>query len=332
MAPRLHSPARGFTLIELMISLAMGLLILAAGMAMYAGSSRGSLASQLETQMNEDAILALNLVQQQLKQAGYSRQVVPANGATVMNNYAGAAVRGCDGGFVDAGAAFGSLACKTNADTDADTDTASDAIAIRYEATVDNTMPTAGTTPLPTNCVGNAISPVSASQASPPPTVEAPHYALADNRYAVTDAGTLPMLSCRGSEKKAAGNAIGDSQPLLSNVESMQILYGVARRPSAELAAAYDPMRHQIVKYLTATQLDAEPSTAVLPDLTEDRWARVLSVRVCLVMRSDQPLKDAPAGGASYKDCSNVDQTGTGGYLRRSYVTTVLLRNRVIVQ
>ncbi|MFM9923117.1 PilW family protein [Variovorax sp. H27-G14] len=324
VAPRLHRPVRGFTLIELMISLAIGLLILAAGMAMYAGSSRGSLASQLETQMNEDAILALNLVQQQLKQAGYSRQVVPANGATVMNNYAGPAVRGCDGGFVDASLAFDRLTCTKGA--------GSDAIAIRYEATVDNTMPTAGTTPLPTNCVGNAISPVSDSQASPPPTVTAPRYALADNRYAITDAGTLPMLSCRGSEKKTAGNAIGDSQPLLSNVESMQILYGVASRPSAELAAAYDPMRHQIVKYLTATQLDAEPSTAVLPDLTEDRWARVLSVRVCLVMRSDQPLKDAPAGGALYKDCSNVDQTGTGGYLRRSYVTTVLLRNRVIVQ
>jgi len=39
-----------------------------------------------------------------------------------------------------------------------------------------------------------------------------------------------------------------------------------------------------------------------------------------------------PAGGMSYKDCSNVDKTGTDGYLRRAYITTVLLRNRLVIQ
>ena len=323
---RMRNPARGFTLIELMISLTIGLVILAAALSTFSTSSRSSQLSQAETQLNEDGILALNLIQQQLKQAGYSQQLIPSNGATVMGNYAGPAVRGCSGGFTDAAAAFDKLSC---------TGRGSDTIAIRYEATVDNTMPTAIDATLATNCLGNGINALTPSQVSPPPT-PAPgmpppgNYALADNRYLVTDANTAPMLSCRGMEKRDAVNAIGVSQPLLANVESMRMLYGVANRPSSELAATYDPMRHQIVKYLDAAGVDALASSGALPDLFEDRWGRVLSVRVCLQMRSDRPVRDVPVGGFFYKRCDNTDHTGTDGYLRRTFTTTVLLRNRMI--
>jgi len=332
LSPRLRHFAGGFTLLELLISVTIGLVILASSLSLYVASSRGSQMSQVETQMNEDGILAINLIQQQLKQAGYSRQIIPSAGATVMGNFAGAAVRGCEAGFTDAtiGGPFSALACATGS--------GSAAIAIRYEATTDNTFPTAEATPLATNCVGNGINPITASQVTPPPTPASGtgKYALADNRYSVTDATTQPMLSCRGSEKdgsSATNNVIGASSlPLLANVESMRILYGVASRPSAELAATYDPLRHQIVSYLNADGVNALTSTGVLPNLVDDQWGRVLSVRVCLLMRSDQPVRDAPPGGLAFKDCSNIDATRTDGYLRRTYTTTVLLRNRVIVQ
>lgn len=312
--------SRGFTLIELMIALVLGLVILAAGMAVYVSSSRGSQVSQMETQLNEDGILALNLIQQQIKQAGYSSQVIPSNGATVMGNYAGLAVRGCDNGFADASLAFDSLSCNSSGGNGS-------AIAIRYEATADNTVPTS--TGLPTNCIGNGINAVTASQAAPAPAPPPGNYALADNRYLVSISSNQPALSCRGAE---GSGAVGGLEPLLANVERMQILYGVASRPSRELAAAYDAMRHQIVSYLDATSIDALPTTGVFPDETLDRWGRVLSVRVCLVMRSEQPVRDAPDGGFTYKDCNNADATATDGYLRRTYTTTVLLRNRLIVQ
>ena len=316
--------ASGFTLLELLIAVTIGLVILASSLSLYVASSRGSQLSQIETQMNEDGILALNLIQQQLKQAGYARQVIPASGATVMSNYAGPAVRGCDGGFTNAAAAFDSLACTGG--------TGSDAIAIRYEATIFNTTPTTDAPPLATNCIGQGINVATASQVAPPTTPPAGNYALADNRYSVTDADTQPMLSCQGSEKSGAANAMGTAQPLLANVESMQILYGVASRPSAELAATYDPLRHQIISYLSATEIDALATTGGLANVTDDRWARVLSVRVCLLMRSDQIVKDVPPGGNAYKNCNNVDATGNDGYLRRTYTTTVLLRNRVVIQ
>ncbi|KQX87642.1 PilW family protein [Variovorax sp. Root473] len=318
---RMRHPARGFTLIELLISLAIGLVILAAGLSVFATSSRSSQLSEVETQMNEDGILALNLIQQQLKQAGFSQQLIPSNGATVMGNYAGPAVRGCDGGFVDAAAAFDQLSCVKG--------DGSDAIAIRYEATPDNTIPLLTDPTVATNCLGNSILPLTPTQVSPRPTPAAgtslaDHYTLADNRYLVIDAKTTPMLSCRGMEKRNTANIIGAPQPLLANVESMQILYGVASRPSAELAATYDPLLHQIVDYHEASDVDK------LSETIEDRWGRVLSVRVCLLMRSDRPVRDAPEGGMTYKRCDNADETGTDGYLRRTYTTTVLLRNRLI--
>lgn len=317
----------GFTLIELMVALTIGLVILAAALSVFATSSRSSQLSELETQLNEDGILALNLIQQQLKQAGYSQQLIPSNGATVMGNSAGLAVRGCTGGFEDTDVAFDKLSCK---------DGSSDAIAIRYEATTDNTASQAEGATLATNCLGNGIHPLTPSQVNPPPkpapgALPPGNYALADNRYLVTNASTQPALSCLGMEKNGDdANAFGVSQPLLANVESMRILYGVATRPSLELAAIYDPLRHQIVSYLDAAGVDGLGSSGVLPDPTEDRWGRVLSVRVCLQMRSERTVRDVPEGGMAYKQCDNADATGTDGYLRRTYTTTVLLRNRVI--
>lgn len=320
---RLNS-SRGFTLIEMMIALALGLVILAASLAVYTASSRGSQISQAETQLNEDGILALNLIQQQIKQAGYSSQVISSNGALNMGNYRGVAVRGCDFGFTDSGAAFDDLACAASG-------SGGSAIAIRYEATTDNTVPTSAS--LPTNCLGNGINVITPSDVSPPPTGGAGMYALADNRYLVDSSDSQPMLTCRGAEKNGTTNIIGTSQPLLVNVESMQILYGVAKLPSAELAPTHDPLRHQIVGYKTAAAIDALTNSGTFPsDNTLDRWGRVLSARVCLVMRSDMPVRDAPEGAFTYKSCSNIDTTGTDGYLRKTYTTTVLLRNRLLTQ
>ena len=301
----------------------IGLVILAASLLVYTSSSRGSRLSQVETQLNEDGILALNLIQQQIKQAGYSQQIIPsAGGATILGNYSGLAVRGCDHGFTDSGAAFDLLSCSSG--------TGPAALAIRYQATTENTMPSS--TVSPTNCIGNGILALAASQASPAPTPPPGNYTLADNRYFITNSNGHSNLSCRGSESNGAANIIGTSQPLLMDVEDVVIRYGVASQGSLELASTYDPLRHQIVNYLDASSIDSLAVAGPIADATQNRWSRVLSVRVCLVMRSEQPVADAPDGAFNYKACDNTDATGTDNYLRRAFTTTVLLRNRLMIQ
>ena len=315
--------SQGFSLLELLIAMTIGLVILAASLLVYTSSSRGSRLSQVETQLNEDGILALNLIQQQIKQAGYSQQIIPSGGgAAVLGNYSGLAVRGCDHGFTDSGAAFDLLACASGSGPAA--------LAIRYQATAENTMPTSAGSP--TNCVGNGILALTASQVSPVPTPAPGNYTLADNRYFITSSNGHSNLSCRGSEVNGAANIIGTSQPLLMDIEDVVIRYGVASQGSLELASTYDPLRHQIVSYLDASGIDALPVAGTIADPTQNRWSRVLSVRVCLVMRSEQAVADAPDGAFKYKACDNTDATGTDNYLRRAFTTTVLLRNRLMIQ
>jgi type IV pilus assembly protein PilW len=74
-----------------------------------------------------------------------------------------------------------------------------------------------------------------------------------------------------------------------------------------------------VTSYLTQTQLDATVGT------TESRWGRVISVKVCLVMRSQNPV---PEGGGNYIDCEGRVQNSSGRFLRRSFTNTYTLRNR----
>lgn len=318
----------GFTLIELLVSLFLGLVIIGASLSIYVSSSRGSKVSEIETRMNEEGVIALNLIQQQLKQAGYSQKVNPTTvggvAATTMSNFAGAAVRGCDGGFSDSGLAFGSLTCAGG--------TGSDAIAVRYEATENNTIVTSGSPALPTNCIGNGIQETTPTMANPAPAASAGSfsYAQADNRYYVSNTAAAANerdLYCRGNQ---ASNTMGAGQPLIANVEQMQILYGIATNPSRELGTKHDALQHQIINYVTAAEVDALPTVNAGWSAVDDKWGRVLAVRVCLLMRSTTMIRDIPTGGASYRDCSNAAQTATDGYIRRAFTTTVMLRNRII--
>lgn len=309
-----------------MISLTIGLVIFAASMQVYLSASRGSRVSQIDTELNDEGIAALNLIQQQLKQAGYSTQIIPAGpNAVVVGNYAGLAVFGCDHGFANLGADFDNLSCKSGS-------SGASALAIRYEATLDNTYPTREDPRRPTNCIGNGIDYVQPSSVLPEPTPKPEPYALADNRYFINVDSAVSSLSCRGVQGSGASES---SQPLIPEVEDMVIRYGVASRGSLQLASEYDLERHQIIDYLTASEVSALPSApaAIPPGASdrENRWSRVLSIRVCVVMRSRDPVPDTPEGGFTYRDCDNASVTGTDNYLRRAFTTTVLLRNRLVM-
>ncbi|MFZ2990797.1 PilW family protein, partial [Ideonella sp.] len=230
------------TLIELMISLVIGLVVLGALYASYLASSASSAAGRAVSQVTEDATVAINLLRTHIGAAGYSRPVAVVANVTQYASADGPSwVIGCDGSagsFADLDASILTLACDTTATT-------SDSLAVAYEATAANsvTRDVSGVA-TPLDCLGNAITitPIAAG------TAGAPGYYVSYSRFFVNNGG----LQCRGP------GATG-SQTLVENIESMQFTYGLSDAIGGRSA----------VDYRTADEIDAA------------EWARVVSVRVC---------------------------------------------------
>lgn len=130
---------------------------------------------------------------------------------------------------------------------------------------------------------------------------------LASNRYYVATGVTgRPELHC-------ASRLGNPGQPLVDNVERMKIWLGEAN--------AADP--RTIVRYVT-------------PGNVTD-WGLVVSVRLCLLMRSSEAVLDAAETGdaatntalLAYLDCDGEGKSSADRFLRRAYFTTITLRNKM---
>ena len=150
---------------------------------------------------------------------------------------------------------------------------------------------------LPTDCIGNSSALV------------APNYTLLENRYFVN--ATTRTLSCAGN---GGATPFVTALPLVENVERIEFAYGVANgTPNA------------VAGYLTSAQLGAATAAVVAAN-----WPRVLSVRICVTMRSEFPVLDS--NSAYYYPCNpqanNAVQI-TDRFFRKTYSMTVALRNRL---
>ena len=304
---------RGLSLVELMVALTIGLFLLGAVGIIYVNTATTSRSSTLESQMNEDAALALELLQQQIRLTGFSN--VDASGNRL---FPGQAVRGCDGGFTDneAGTAFAALACNAAG-------AGPDALAVRYEASLLNSQSvTNAGVQFPGNCAHEAIAPWNALAEG---AAAATPLALADNRYYIAnDVDGTPSLFCQGR----TGAGFGNATALIPNIEDMQVQYAVTALPTVG-----NPIPHQVAGYV-----DADHAVLGAPAIN---WSRVAAIRVCLLARSARavPTGDNPVGTANpdgttataglgtYIDCDGVSRTATDRFVRRAYVTTIQLRN-----
>ncbi len=286
----------GVSLIELMISMVIGLVIMGALVASYAGTTRTNRVAIAQGEMNEDAQYALRLITRQIQQAGYN----PRHSATSLRNTLTTALTliGCDAGFVSTTTDPATLECR------AATALEGGSIAITYEADAFNTVPTSGGTP--THCLGS-----SAKRQPPLPDPVVTHY-VAENRLFVDDA----KLKCTGL------SAFNKTDSLAENVESVKFDYGVAKQGAGPAVAGY----------LTATQIGKpnDPAgTGVHPDLAllslEQRWTLATTVRVCLVMRSKSPVFDE---GVKSRNCDG-ELGEPDRHLRRAYFATAAIRNRL---
>jgi type IV pilus assembly protein PilW len=323
--------SHGASLIELMVSMAIGLIITVAVLYAYQGASSANKMAEAQMRMNEDAQAALIILTQQLRMAGNnpeqanrvdnvdSRLSSRRNPVySPMPTYAGFvllpasfavssfSLRGCDGTFTNLKTAtdIDHLTCTAGAST------LPDSIAVSYESDKFNTVPTSGN--LPTDCVGRAPAAITATLPAVSGAVIATTdvaYVMADNRFYIDTWAAVPSLYCKGNGTDST------PQSLVENIEDMQLVYGATAATTT------------IAGYLSADQILAN---ATLAHLANDalRWEKVISVRICVVARSQYPVVSS-ALSARYVKCDGSLETAPPDLrLRHAYSTTVVLRNR----
>lgn len=294
--------ARGFSLVELMVSLVIGLVVVGAVLVSYIASGQTNKRQAAYAEMNENAQLAMSILQHDVLLAGYA-QAIGASAAAFNRTYSGNAVFGCDTGFTTPNTSGG----MTSVDCAA---SGTPAIEINYESDITNSVPTGGG--LPSDCLGiglnqqtvNVTGAVITFNPSPPiATGNTTAFYVTRNRYYLATGSTgRSELHCASSRTPAQ-----PGQPLVDNVEGIQIWYG---------EAGADP--RQIVRYVNASGVN--------------NWAKIISVRICLLMRSSEPLltgEDVTAGMSGYLGCGSTAQTSADRYLRRAYFSTTTLRNKM---
>lgn len=335
-----HSQARcrrhlrtGFSLIELMISLAIGLIIAGVSFYAYLGTARATKMAEAQGRMYEDGQAALIILSQQLRMAGanppQTNRVdsatpalssrhnpvylpVPAYAAFAIVpptfGLSGFSIRGCTTSFSNIASAsqIDGLECVPGKGTQS--------IAVNYEADRFNTVAT--DTGLPTDCLGNALPvikatlPVSTGAGIAAGDVT---YSVADNRYYVAATQKMSSLYCKG-------NGAALAQPLVNNIEDLQFSYGT--RSASDTSSTTS-----VAGYLSADQVTTQADLAALAN-DAARWARILTVRVCIVVRSESAVV-ANAASARYRKCDGTMETAPADLrLRHAYFTTVVLRNR----
>lgn len=296
---RAHGSERGFTLLELMVALAIGMVVAGAGLAGYVVTGRTARLQATLAEMNESAQIGLTLLARELQQAGYARPygLLPATpgGApvTLARTVMDRPLFGCAHGLKDN--SHRSQATPWDATVCALTIGArNDVVEISYEADLVNSSPTSGG--LPSDCIGSGL-PASTLTLDEATGLTLTYYPTRNRYYLSTGSSGRSELYC-ASAQGAPG------QPLVDNVEGLRFWYGEAD--------ATAPRR--VVRYVGAEAVSD--------------WRLVLSVRLCLLMRGSEAAlgEDDPL---DYLDCEGQPARADDRYPRRAYFTTATLRGRM---
>jgi type IV pilus assembly protein PilW len=195
---------RGFSLIELMISIVIGMVVVGAVFATYLSVGTGSRNSRAMAQMTEDVSLAMNILRSHIAMAGFSTPTGVGPGGRFTKRYNDMAIKGCSSAFTSTDPAIDVLACSGAGE---------DSIAVVFEADERTAIQSGGNF---LDCLGNSIP------------VDGLGRFLSYSRFYVSNG----QLYCRGP-----GNNAG--QALVENIQEMKIWYGVASAGAANQVAYY---------------------------------------------------------------------------------------------
>jgi type IV pilus assembly protein PilW len=308
---------RGRTLIELLVSIALGLLILLGVGTLYLGANQTTRVTTNVSVMEESAGTIVALLGASVRRAGYSEIAGVGQDRRTSFLYDGPHLQGCRNQHyaVTAGDPL-SFACGGAAQL-----AGNDVLVVWYQA--DNRVAAAQADTL--DCLGNTAplwtvaEPTLANAVPVVGALPAGQIRLVRNVFYVDAAGNL---MCEGS-----GNAA--PQPLVPGVEQFRVFYGfddvAYANPTAVVA---EPVARSL---RDAAFLDAQPGLGNL-----NAWDFVVSVHVCVVLRSQEV--GVRVGTATYQPCpaDAVEAAGdvpavappADGAFRRAFNQVFTLRSR----
>ncbi|WP_158936058.1 PilW family protein [Burkholderia sp. S171] len=231
-------PQRGHTLLELSISVALGVLIVLATISLYRGQRFAYDHATETTRLRDAASTALDLIGQQVQMAGF----VPAG----TGQDKGPPLFGCSPGRPTGSDA--ASVCETLASR-------SDGIVVRYAADTISTWPSSSG--LPTDCLGQ----ISAGEW------------IVNRYYAKASSSTVePELYCEGSGKPGTG------QPLVEGIERIKFGYWLKDASFSVDASAISQDRWPLVVAVDVCVLvrGDSPSAAARPRYADCDGASVV--------------------------------------------------------
>jgi type IV pilus assembly protein PilW len=321
-----HPPQRGFSLIELLVGVAVSLVLMAIASSIFVGSVRSNRVQEERSKQNETAQLVIELLARDLKNAGTYPAANPeiGQGGAKPPSAFSSAPQGNYNGIAEgkimmempnivnpAWPAFdtGIYACSkagfdrtTGQCLTAGASTAPDTLIINYFS--DDTFPqTAGSFPGPgsgtrVNCLNQSVDGLTHNQArvtggdstsaSPSKTVIAP--VMVTNIYGLGAAQTYEGNAGSITTRSFGCHPLGQTlfQPFFQGVEQMRLRFGLY--DASTLMQNPTTSIQATTKVTPARFYTVEEMNALIPVLingeTLTPWKRVVAVEVCIVTRS----------------------------------------------
>jgi len=325
---------RGFGLVETMIALTIGLFLIAIATAVFHAGSLLHRASESLAELHEQGNLALELIGRDIRQAGHHHAIVLNQQVRPVLPHR---LWGCDARPFAAGLpdsihvlSPAGLPCGT-----AQAGNHSDSLFVQHESGEPAGLLPGGTAELHladatsgtgATCQGNRLPTYGIDRlgarlllpAASDPRMAAPAQsvavvALVQNYYYVDKSGRRDIaggrLMCAGVGRDGR---LETPQPLVQGIEDMQLSYGLDLNGDGAV--------------------DLYKSAAdITRDLTRDEWLAVVSVHVCLLMRTQ--ARGVALGTHREIDCHGKLVTSSqadGRPMLRTFSATFNLRNRIM--
>ena len=297
----------GFTLVELLVSMSVGLIITLAAMGMLSVSGRGLNTVDIASQLRDNGRFVVELIRRMVLQSGYKNNfyavALPASGNPIPN------ITGFNDALIDINDPLTTQGAGYNG---------SDILILRFQAS-ETYMGSGVTDGSMIDCAGNQVTVVPTNQT--------------DRGVSIFHVGVVPneidpSLMCSYS---STGVAPFITKALISGVENFQVLYGtdnvIANKSPVGLTDSVPD------SYMRADQITIDDDLVG----TNNNWKRVRSVRIGMVLRGSLGSAQGSIKETYYtfglSKFSSVNDIGTifiptvDARLRQVITFTVHLRN-----